>query len=341
MAEAHNQRDLLRNGQCRDQTVLLFTVLNERVEMMNFNTIWWVLICITLLMSMPACSADPTTLPSEKQEPESAVDTTEDETGIINLSEETTDTPSIEVETEDDEPLKEDNLVADPMTNSMDGALMVYIPEGEFLMGSRHGWNDEGPEHTVYLDAFWIYQHEVTNENYQACMDDNACSPPGSIKYFSDPNYKDHPVLNGVWLEAVAYCQWAGERLPTEAEWEKAARGTDGRDFPWGSQKPTCNLANFKDCVGGTSPVGSYPAGASPFGALDMAGNVGEWVADWHEDDYYSRSPYENPTGPETGTHKVIRGGSWDMMGWGWLTTYTRVVNIQNNELGFRCVHSP
>jgi len=267
---------------------------------------------------------------------------------LWRVPEETTGAASIMEEPEVEEPIIEDKQVAgvgDQMTNSVDGASMVYVPEGEFLMGTDHGWETDGvkcdgPEHTVYLDAFWIYQHEVTNDEYRACVDSGGCTAPDTVTYYSDPAYNDHPVVHVDWFDANSYCLWAGGRLPTDAEWEKAARGTDGREYPWGNQKPTCNLANYKDCVGGTSPVGSYPSGASPFGVLDMAGNVGEWVADWYEDGYYSRSPDKNPTGPENGTHKSIRSASWDMP-WGWLPTSTRVVFIPSNELGFRCVVEP
>lgn len=307
--------------------------------MKKIKKIWFVLICITMLISIPACSVDSNTLASDKEGAQSEVDTPEYKIEPINLSE----------ETEADEPAEADNQVIGQMTNSMDGALMVYVPEGEFLMGTNNGWktNDvetEGPVHTVYVDAFWIYQHEVTNDEYRVCVDADGCNVPVFLnKYFSDPNFNNHPVVYVNWYDADAFCQWAGGRLPTEAEWEKAARGTDGRDFPWGNQDPTCSLANYKDCVGGTSPVGSYPAGASPFGVLDMAGNVREWVADYYDDDYYSRAPYENPTGPKHGPGRVTRGASWDMP-WGWLYAHTRLWQQSGNKesfYGFRCVHSP
>jgi eukaryotic-like serine/threonine-protein kinase len=317
--------------------------------MMKINKIWLALICITMLISIPACSIDSNTLASDKEGAQSEVDTPENEIEPTNLSEETTDTSSLMEETEAGEPAEADNQIVDPMTNSIDGALMVYIPEGEFLMGTNHGWNIngvdiEGPEHPVYLDAFWIYQHEVTNDEYQACVAANACDEPVWLnKHFSDPNYNDHPVVYVNWFDADAFCQWAGGRLPTESEWEKAARGTDGREFPWGNKKPTCSLANYKDCVGGTSPVGSYPAGASPYGVEDMAGNVREWVVDYFAEDYYSRQPYENPTGPNHGPGRVTRGASWDMP-WGWLYVHTRLwqqPGNRENVYGFRCVHSP
>ncbi len=199
--------------------------------------------------------------------------------------------------------------------NPKDGAEMVYIPAGEFIMGSGDddptAEDDEKPQHTVYLDAFWIYKTEVTNAQYRKCVDAGKCTPPHYTRYYDDPAFADHPVLNVDWYQARAYCQWAGGRLPTEAQWEKAARGTDGRIYPWGNEWDE-NKANTEEAgPGHTTPVDSYADGASFYGALGMAGNVIEWVADWYDEDYYSRSPSTSPQGPDSGDAKVLRGGSW------------------------------
>lgn len=202
------------------------------------------------------------------------------------------------------------------LTSSVDGAGYVYVPAGVFRMGLDAGGFDEKPEHEVYLDAFWIMQTEVTNEQYEKCVIADVCSPPFHPEWGNDEfwaAYDLHPVTHIIWEQAATYAEWVGGRLPTEAEWEKAARGSDGRRYPWGNTSPTAQRLNFNnDNVGGTQPVGSYPRGASPYGALDMAGNVWEWVADWYAEDYYATSPRENPTGPADGERRVLRGGAYD-----------------------------
>jgi eukaryotic-like serine/threonine-protein kinase len=243
-------------------------------------------------------------------------------------------------------PMAEPSLgIGSTIVNPVDGAVMVYVPAGEFLMGSEDedAWDEEKPEHLVYLDAYWIYKHEVTNQQYRQCVDANACKEPRSTANYNNSSYKNHPVVYVSWDDADAYCQWVGGRLPTEAEWEKAARGTDGRTYPWGDDNPTCNLANHSACEGGTTPVGSYPDGASPYGALDMAGNVWEWVADWYEEDYYSRSPYENPQGPTRWIYRVHRGGSWNSNERNLWVSYRHRNNpdFRGYHYGFRCVCSP
>lgn len=229
-------------------------------------------------------------------------------------------------------------------TRAEDGAVMVYVPAGEFLMGStdaeinalltqcshckREYFVDELPQHTVYLDAFWIDRTEVTNAQYRKCVEAGTCRAPTACDW-GDPTYgdaskADHPVVCVSWDDARTYCEWAGARLPTEAEWEKAARGSDGRLYPWGNTfdgsalnfcDRNCEFVwkdtNAEDGYARTAPVGSYPSGASPYGALDMAGNVWEWVNDWYDENYYSRSPDRNPTGPDSGENRALHGGSW------------------------------
>ncbi len=193
---------------------------------------------------------------------------------------------------------------------------LVFIPAGQFGMGNTY---DRGvmPLHRVLLRGFWMDRTEVSNAEYGQCVAEGVCQPPTSFssytrsEYFGNPTYAAYPVIYVSWDDANSFCRWAGGRLPTEAEWEHAARGEAGGMYPWGDQPPTDSLSNFGFGVGDTSPVGNYPSGASPYGVLDMAGNVAEWVADWFENDYYSLAPLSDPMGPgETGAH-VVRGGSW------------------------------
>ncbi|MFC2028790.1 SUMF1/EgtB/PvdO family nonheme iron enzyme [Chloroflexota bacterium] len=203
-------------------------------------------------------------------------------------------------------------------TRKADGMVEIYIPEGEFSMGSNFGDPDEKPVHKVTLDAFWIDKTEVTNQMYQECVDAGVCNEPTDTSsvtnnnYFFNPNFANYPVIYVTWYDAVDYCEWVGARLPTEAEWEKAARGDDARDYPWGNLTPTRNLANFDNNLGDTSEVGSYPEGASPYGVLDMAGNAYEWVNDRYDADYYEVSPLENPMGSNSGTRRVLRSASFN-----------------------------
>ncbi len=198
---------------------------------------------------------------------------------------------------------------------------MVTIPAGEFLMGSPegHGRPDEWPQRSIYLDAFEIDQVEVTNERYMRFVKATGHRPPpnpfGPGVLESIEGIEQLPVVQTTWYDAKAYCTWAKKRLPTEAEWEKAARGTDGRLYPWGNDPPTPQRANFDrewDGIRTLYPVGSLPGGDSPYGVKDMAGNAREWVADWYEADYYAQAPDRNPQGPaKKGVVRSIRGGSW------------------------------
>ncbi len=234
-------------------------------------------------------------------------------------------------------------------TSEIDGMLQLYVPAGSFIMGSNKGATNAVPEHTVTLDAFWIDQTEVTNSQYAKCVASGSCTVPATdvshnrIAYYGSEKFADFPVINVTYTQAKEYCTWAGRSLPTEAQWEKAARGTDGRTYPWGEDVPTYQYLNFfhpkrQDTV----KVGSYPDGASPYGALDMAGNVWEWTSDWYEEDYYKTSPDTNPTGPTYGYLKTLRGGSWEDD-----RSLVRTINrkgltpiYSDYEIGFRCVEA-
>src|SRR3990172_723853 len=226
-----------------------------------------------------------------------------------------------------------------------DGMLELYVPAGSFMMGSESGDSDESPVHQVTLDAYWIDQTLVTNAMYAMCVDAGKCEPPKETKshtrdsYFGKSQFDNYPVIYISWSNASDYCTWVGGRLPTEAEWEKAARGTDGRTYPWG-EGISSNLANYNKKIDDTTEVGSYPAGASPYGALDMAGNVWEWVHDWYSATYYEISPSFNPTGPSSGDLRVLRGGSM-VSGSDLLRSASRSTNNPSNKgygLSFRCV---
>jgi formylglycine-generating enzyme required for sulfatase activity len=197
-----------------------------------------------------------------------------------------------------------------------DGMTLLFVPSGEFIMGNDNSGSDEKPEHKVNLDAFWIDRTEVTNAMYARCVSADECDTPSSNSsgtgavHFGNSEFDNHPVINVSWEDANAYCLWVDRRLPTEAEWEKAARGENAFTYPWGQDAPNNDLLNFNSAVGDTTEVGTYLDGASPYGALDMAGNVWEWVADWYSDTYYQGSPSLNPLGPDSGIYRVQRGGS-------------------------------
>lgn len=239
---------------------------------------------------------------------------------------------------------------------------MVVIPAGEFLMGSnkkvdRLAYQAEMPQRTIYLDAYEIDKYEVTTVQYLKYVLANNLDPQVDWK-FDGGNFQEtmvnHPIMHVTWFEADAYCKWAGKRLPTEAEWEKAARGADGRIYPWGNQPAGLTRANFGR-TGLSGPVrdrperlllyppiisvDKYDNAVSPYGLFQMVGNVAEWVADWYDKDYYKTGPDRNPKGPETGTHKAFRGG-------GWIDSTPTVRVAQRNGtdpktsmnwLGFRC----
>lgn len=201
----------------------------------------------------------------------------------------------------------------DIWTNPKDGAEYVFIPAGTFMMGSaaddRLANDDERPQHSVTLDGYWIMRTEVTNQQYKRCVDAGDCTPPDNSEY-DKKGFEMRPVTHVDWRQANAYAEWVGGRLPTEAEWEYACRGGDGRIYPWDNRPPSKELLNYNDNIGHTTDVGSYPAGANDL--FDMAGNVWEWTADWYGETYYSESPEQNPPGPRDGDRRVLRGGSFD-----------------------------
>jgi formylglycine-generating enzyme required for sulfatase activity len=215
-------------------------------------------------------------------------------------------------------------------------------------MGSNDGGSNEQPVHTVTLDAFYMDLYEVTNGMNEQCVAAGTCNPPQATSsltrssYYGDTSYDNYPVIRVDWNQAAGYCAWAGGRLPTEAEWEYAARGwLQGATYPWG-EWIDCSLANYNYCcVGDTSEVGSY--GANGYGLYDMAGNVWEWVADWYDSSYYSNSPADNPSGPSSGDARALRGGTWDNNG-NFLRVSVRFwysPDLWYYNLGFRCALSP
>ena len=268
-----------------------------------------------------------------------------------------TDTPI-----ENSEPFSPPSLASlgDSWTRAIDNMVMKYAPTGSFIMGGQNGSGvsdpDEFPQHEVSLDHFWIDQTEISNAQYKLCVDAGFCQ---QTRFDNDPTYssEDYPVVGVSWYDAAAYCEWAGGRLPTEAEWEYAARGPNGFIFPWGnvfdgSKLNSCDTScpeswkndDLNDGYARTAPVVSFQDGSSWLGTLNMLGNVWEWVLDWYDRDYYGRSPSTNPTGPEDGEFKVLRG-------WGWFNARD-LLNAsfrgndddpapRNDSVGFRCVLSP
>ena len=223
---------------------------------------------------------------------------------------------------------------------------MTEIPAGEFLMGTDIGTSFDGPPHTVELATFWIDTVEVTTTQYKRCVDASSCPPADDDAACNAGKVgrELHPVNCVDWNQAGTYCLWAGKRLPSEAEWEKAARGTDGRIFPWGDSPPNATLLNWNDDLKSTTPVGTYPKGVSFYGIHNMGGNVSEWVADFFSQDYYDNSPSQNPPGPSEGSSRVTRGGSWQA---GIVATAAMAAVRQHNSpttqdpnIGFRCART-
>lgn len=220
---------------------------------------------------------------------------------------------------------------------------MVLIPEGEFWMGAEDGLPDARPMHRVYVSTFWIDKHEVTNRQYRHCVESGGCTPPKDRTAYDDPAFGEHPATNVTWTQAHHYCKWRGKRLPTEAEWEKAARGTDGRLYPWGNSddplRTRMRMVDRKTPRNGTAPIGSLDFAVSPYGVVDLVVNVSEWVNDWYADDFYRSSPARDPQGPARGSFRVLRGGEAaerplemraSFRGWDEMTYW-------GPSLGFRC----
>jgi formylglycine-generating enzyme required for sulfatase activity len=252
--------------------------------------------------------------------PESGTGTAEGESGSSEAGTSDTDGSTDEATTEETgEPVEVCNGDDDDDDGSVDEwgpdnpDCMVPVPASGFTMGCSDAddgcGNDELPRHDVQLSDYEIDVTEVTQAAYEDCVQDGACTAPNTG--YSPGSTPDLPVVNVAWSEAKAYCEWRGKRLPTEAEWEKAARGAEDPIYPWGNDSPTCQLCNFFGCGMSSIPVGSRPAGASPYGAHDMAGNAVEWVADWYDPLYYTLSPSQDPGGPPVGSQRVARGGGF------------------------------
>jgi formylglycine-generating enzyme required for sulfatase activity len=232
----------------------------------------------------------------------------------------------------------------------VDGAVQVCVPSGYFYMGSStsdpEAQSGEQPQHMLYIGSFWIDQTEVTNAQYKKCVDAGRCSAPGSTatstrsSYYGNSQYNDYPVIAVNWDQARAYCEWAGRRLPTEAEWEKAARSSSARMYPWGSTAPDSSRANFNRDVGDTMKVGSYPLGYSSYGGLDMAGNVWEWTSSM-----FKAYPYNLSDGREdlaSRDKRVVRGGGWESAANMLRSAFHGVseVTTRAGNYGFRCARS-
>jgi formylglycine-generating enzyme required for sulfatase activity len=239
----------------------------------------------------------------------------------------------------------------DPLSVPLEEEL-IYVPAGSFYMGSPDtdvlSREDEYPQHYLRMDGFWIWKREVSNYQYSLCVEAGECSAPtdlgeGPSSHYGESEYANRPVVGVTWYQADQYCEWREARLPTEAEWEKTSRGQFAQTFPWGNESPNCDLTNMEGCLledPETDLLGQYPEGESDFRALDMSGNVWEWVADWYSENYYANSPSSNPTGPDIGEEKVLRGGSFE----------DTEVDLRSaardffepdeffNDVGFRCV---
>ncbi|HEY5627023.1 MAG TPA: SUMF1/EgtB/PvdO family nonheme iron enzyme [Nitrospira sp.] len=240
-----------------------------------------------------------------------------------------------------------------------DGAPMILIPAGAFTMGSNDGLPNERPEHTVVLDAYYMDQYEVTAGRYQQFVESAQRNLPPTWDDEAAQTLSNLPAVGMTWKDAAGYCKWAGRRLPSEAEWEKAARGTDGRRYPWGHMQPFVDIANYNRGVWVSDAITLVPVnsglegmsvrhglkqgGKSPYGLFHMAGNAAEWVADWYDREYYLKSSDKNPTGPPQGEKRVLRGGSWADLPSALRVTarFSAEPDFEDRSIGFRCAMTP
>ncbi|BFU94039.1 MAG: conserved exported protein of unknown function [Nitrospira sp.] len=253
------------------------------------------------------------------------------------------------------EPMKDGQAADTKTVAGKDGAPMILIPAGAFKMGSNEGLPNERPEHQVLLDNYYIDQYEVTLSLYRKFLESGNHDSPPTWDDEAATTVGDRPAVGMKWDDATAYCEWVGKRLPTEAEWEKAARGTDGRRYPWGHMQPFVDIANYNRGVWVSEAVtlvsvtsglegmsvrhGLKTGGKSPYGLAHMAGNASEWVADWYDREFYQQSPEKNPTGPSKGEKRVIRGGSWADLPPALRVTarFSAEPEFEDRTIGFRC----
>ena len=295
---------------------------------------WYVFVGLVLVLS--ACTQKPAPTPElvpEEQLPE------------VTQAPEIPEATEVPIETEEgpEIPVFDESLVMEgSWMYWFDNSILLYIPAGDFLMGAQDVPNN--PPRTVSLSSYWIYRYPVTMDMYRQCVVAGACEPPASEPPYEsvfDPLRAHHPVVGVDWEKAQSYCQWMNADLPTEAQWEKAARGPDGNTYPWGEDEPDCSLLNYQGCVGDTTPVQAYyPEGMSYYELFDTAGNTYEWARDWYQEDYYTLNAFGDPFGPETGTYRSIRGSSFE--------SPLEILPLANRaylqpekyriDLGFRCV---